>query len=296
FKELCEIIETGKALNRESVLYDPLVSNTIKCALDLKIVKLGDGLAISCREITETKTVLEKLKEINKNKDKLFSIIAHDLKAPFHSFLGISETLARNSGSLTPEETQKFFQASSKTVKTTFKLLEDLLEWANSQSDHVMFNPVPFSLSDLLAETILLYNNIAKEKGVRLIFNNILDYDVFGDRNMIDTVFRNLLSNAVKYTSNGGEVLVNILPNETHCKVLISDTGTGITQNNLNKIFTLGEKVTSTGTDNEKGSGLGLILCKDFIERNSGQLSVESIPGKGSTFSFTIPFPSAAAI
>lgn len=248
------------------------------------------------RDISERKksekTLLEneiRLKELNATKDKFFSIIAHDLRSPFSSIMGFSNLLVDQIKDKDYSEIENYadiIQISSNRVMT---LLTNLLEWSNAQTGRMNFNPEYVELVSLINEVIELSNFSANHKSVSI--NKILPRiaPVLADKAMISTVLRNLISNAIKYTNKGDTITVNAEQKSNEMIISVTDCGIGIEKNDIEKLFKIDKNFTTPGTDKEKGTGLGLILCKEFVERHGGKISVESTKGKGSKFSFTIP-------
>lgn len=227
-----------------------------------------------------------KLKDLNTTKDKFFSIIAHDLKNPFTSLLSISELLATNFETLDEEDKFAGVQGFHNSAKRIYALLENLLMWSRAQTGRIKYVPVNFNLTDLAADNINLFLLPAREKGIAL--NMLIPENTFawGDPEMIDLVFRNMLHNAIKYSASGSNVTVEIIAETQKVKVVFQDQGIGIPPKNLSNLFTLASNATTNGTSGEKGTGLGLIVCKEFVERHGSHISVQSETGKGSVFSF----------
>src|SRR5260221_1138057 len=228
----------------------------------------------------------QQLDNLNKVKDKIFSSIAHDVKSPLASIQGLLGLM--NMNVLSPAEFQKLIVELSARVNTTTSLLENLLHWSRNQIANSKANPVKTNIKDLTNECFEVYGNNAEEKNITLI-NRIPDSSViYADEEMIKIILRNLISNAIKFTRQNGEVKVEAVPQENILCISVSDTGVGIPQSNLGNIFSFEAKSTQ-GTAQEKGTGLGLILCKEFIEKNGGTIWVDSLHGQGSPFSFTVP-------
>jgi len=248
------------------------------------------------RNITKQKEIqaeLEKytaaLSESNATKDKFFSIIAHDLKGPFNSILGLTNILINEADILDQNEIDETLATIKRSSEKAFDLLENLLLWATSQTGSMAFTPSGFNLKSTIDETIVLAEIQAKRKNIRISSGCTSDCDVIGDSHMIQTIIRNLISNAIKFTPSGGEVNVSVKKEETGTLVSVSDSGVGIAEKELIKLFRIESKYSTSGTANEKGTGLGLILCREFIGKHGGRIWAESTVGKGSTFSFTIP-------
>lgn len=231
----------------------------------------------------------ESLQELNSMKDKLFSIIAHDLKSPFQSVLGFSDMLNDRYESLQENQKKKYVQIINTSSHNIFNLLENLLTWAMTQTDGIPFKKERFRLVPIIEQNIDLLNENVKKKNINLSHNLKDDPVVHADLNMINTTFRNLLSNAIKFTYEGGQITICVENNHRMTKVSIKDNGVGIEEENLQSLFNLDRNETTKGTAGESGTGLGLILCHEFIKKNGGKIWVESIPGEGSTFYFTLP-------
>jgi two-component system sensor histidine kinase/response regulator len=240
----------------------------------------------------DLKFAREELKELNATKDKFFSIIAHDLRNPLQCLKLYAESLYFDYDSLDDEKrkgyTQKFYDNSNLIAA----LLENLLEWSQSQQGIIEPHPQKIDLHALAAENIDLLKDNAKKKNITVSSQIKPETFAFADNNMIRTVIRNLLSNAVKFTGPGGKVEVStaISADGNSVDITISDNGVGISTEDIDTLFRIDvKKKKNKGTDNEKGTGLGLILCKEFVEKNNGSIRVTSEPGKGSRFTFTLP-------
>ncbi len=234
----------------------------------------------------------KELRESNATKDKFFSIIAHDLKNPFNLILGFTELLMNKSDCYSPEKRRKLLVLINHTTRRTFNLLENLLTWSLSQQGLMQYNPEEINLQEIVSENIAFLKAITVEKQQSLYSEIPEDIVVIGDRNMLSTVLRNLLSNAIKYTLDKGKIRIYCTGNEMkiseQLRVCIEDNGIGMDPGRLSSLFVIYENSSADCTDIEKGTGLGLILCKEFIERQGGTISVESKLGQGSTFTFTV--------
>jgi len=240
-------------------------------------------------DITDKKNAEDKLKELVATKDRFFSIIAHDLKSPFNAILGMSNLLVENIENNNTEQVLEYSQIINSASKQAFTLLENLLDWARSQNGSIQFKPITIDFQDLLNETLLLTENSANQKNIN-IKQAIEPYlKVHADRNMLSTVIRNLISNSIKYSNFDGEIFIKAISYKKMLQFSISDNGIGISKEDINKLFKIDGHVQFNGTNNEKGTGLGLILCKDFIDKHNGEIWVESELNKGTTFYFTIP-------
>jgi signal transduction histidine kinase len=226
---------------------------------------------------------------LNETKDKLFSIIGHDLKGPLNSLTAFSSLLIHHSETLTQEEIKMLSVDVDKSLKNLFGLLENLLEWARSQTGNINFSAEQFDLRSVIGENIDLLKSQAEKKKISIIFDKTEEMLVRAHRNSINTVVRNLIANAIKFTSTGGNIIISTSVNSNLAKITVADNGIGMNESVVKKLFKVGTKVSTLGTSQEKGTGLGLILCKDFVEKNGGSISVESKEGQGSKFHFTVP-------
>ncbi|WP_439185477.1 two-component regulator propeller domain-containing protein [Carboxylicivirga taeanensis] len=254
-------------------------------------MKTNKVLLLQNQQILEANRQLqiseENLKQMNATKDMFFSIISHDLKNPFTSLMSISQMLEQNYETTDEEDKRHAVKRINSSVQNIYQLLENLLTWSRSQRGKICFKDEDFDLSALITENINLYKAVAAKKSIRLI-NNVPDaFSAKGDRNSINTIIRNLTGNAVKFTA-GGEIVFSISSSDEHWKVSIKDTGVGISPENLKYLFRTDKKLKAEGTDGEKGTGLGLIICKEFAEKNGGQIGALSQQGVGSEFWFTI--------
>ena len=231
----------------------------------------------------------KELQDLNTTKDKFFSIIAHDLKNPFNTLMGFSELLTENFDSFSTEKIKEYIGIIFDTSKNSYALLENLLEWSRSQTGRIQVTPEKFNLYKIVNENISLLESQATKKQINL--RNILSetLEAFADENMINTVIRNLISNAIKYTPIEGSIQIESKTKENAVILTITDSGVGISEENIPKLFRLDQNYSTNGTANETGTGLGLILCAEFIAKNKGKIWVESELNKGSSFSIQLP-------
>jgi len=235
-----------------------------------------------------------KLKEINNQKDKLFSIIAHDLKNPFQALIGFSELLYEDTENYSIPEIKEMSGNIFKAANQGFEILTNLLDWSRSQTNRIEFRPVDTNLNKFLARSVSQIDLFSSGKDIKVEFYPSEEARVMIDRNMIDTVMRNLLTNAIKFSYPGSKVEVFFKKNTDSCIVSVKDNGTGIPPEALASLFRIDIKQTTVGTSGEQGTGLGLILCKEFIEKHGGKIWVESTPGKGSEFLFSLPITTSS--
>ena len=265
--------------------------------ISLILMIFASFFIIRVRKLKRQKIILEKsvelktseLRELNVSKDKFFSIIAHDLKNPFSSIIGISEILKEEIRSGDTVTLENYAGMLNTSAVQTYRLLENLLEWANSQRGKISFIPEQINLSQLFNEEFTVLNEMATAKNIELKSFFADDLTIPADKNMLKTILRNLISNAIKFTNKNGKVEVNAVVDDRNVEISVSDDGTGMTKETMAKLFRLDANLSTRGTENEKGTGLGLFLCKEFVEKHGGKISVESESGKGSIFRFTIP-------
>ncbi len=229
------------------------------------------------------------LVELNKTKDKFFSIIAHDLKNPFSSVLGFSELLTREFKDLQEAAKLKYLHAINEACKNIYNLLENLLTWARSQTDKIIFKPTTFDLKPLIEQNIILLKENLVKKNISIEYEKCDYNSVYADRDMINTVVRNLLTNAIKFTPERGKIEVACSKNGEFVELSISDTGIGMNAEEMDNLFKIEKPFLKKGTAGETGTGLGLVISKEFIEKNGGSISVKSEEGKGSVFYFSLP-------
>lgn len=233
------------------------------------------------------------LKELNATKDKFFSIIAHDLKNPFSSIIGFIDILSSNYNEYDDKKKKEFIDLIKKDANNYYKLLQNLLEWARLQTNQISIKKSKFSINMLIKKEIELVRPLAEKKNIKIVSKIDKVYSVKADKNIISTIFRNIITNAIKYTNQKGLVVVDckeiyINDNRIQLELEIKDNGVGINSSKLKKLFKINNNISTTGTEGEEGTGLGLILCNEFIQKHGGDLRVESEVGKGTTFYFTL--------
>jgi signal transduction histidine kinase len=231
----------------------------------------------------------DELQKLNQQKDKSFSIIAHDLKGPFNALLGYSSLLADKVDHFDKKGVVESAAAVHESAQRVFKLLENLLEWSRLQMGQLKFEPGPVDLKEIIDTNLELYVPLAKEKAIRLTGKRRKSLNVFADAHMVDAIVRNLVNNAIKFTPEKGKVTISARRNGKWAEVEVSDTGVGISADKAARLFRLDEKTSTVGTGGETGTGLGLHLCKEMVERQGGRIQVKSTEGEGSAFRFTLP-------
>ncbi|MGQ9818592.1 MAG: PAS domain-containing sensor histidine kinase [Candidatus Kapaibacteriales bacterium] len=229
------------------------------------------------------------LQELNTAKDKFFNIIAHDLRAPISGLISFTQTLIQNAELLSPEESKELLQSLLDCSIQSMNLLENLLQWSRSQIGTMPYNPEPIDLYEIVEAAKVINEPYARQKLVEIVNELHPESYAILDRNMISTVIRNLVSNSIKFTESNGKIVVSLNDLNNEWEILVSDTGVGMTEEQVSSLFKLGETKTTPGTRNEKGSGIGLLLVKEFVEKNQGTISVESKKGQGTTFRIRLP-------
>jgi ligand-binding sensor domain-containing protein/signal transduction histidine kinase len=271
-----ELESTNEYLNSTNSLLEERQKN---------IEEQAEALRIQADELSLKNNSLQKL---NATKNKFFSIIAHDLKNPFNVILGFSELLSEKYDNIPDTKRKQYIELIFNSVTKIYKLLENLLQWARFQSDNIPCIPEELMLTDLIDTNLELSANQINNKNLKIEKDIPPDLKIYADKNMINTVVRNLLTNAIKFTENGC-IKINGLKAENFVTFSITDTGTGIQESKLEKIFEIDNSKSTEGTKGESGTGLGLIICREFVEKNGGSIYVTSKEGKGSSFSVTLP-------
>lgn len=296
-----KFIETGKgdALNKTvelTALRKGQKEFPIELSLTgLKIKNKIHALAI-IRDITQRKqaeAAIEQknteLIEANATKDRFISILGHDLKSPFNSLLGFSDMLLRNIDKYDNEKIKQYAGFIYNSSKQTYNLLNNLLEWSRSRRNKIPFNPESLNLDYLMRESYLLLENSAKAKNIEIQINLTEKLKLTADSEMIKTVIRNLISNAIKFTPEYGKILVSSSKINNNVRIEVSDSGVGMNEKTVNSLFKIDKTQSTEGTNGERGTGFGLLLCKEFVDKHKGEISVESTVGKGSKFIITLP-------
>lgn len=231
----------------------------------------------------------KELEEAIATKDLVFSIIAHDLKSPFNAILGFTELLKNKIRNLDVEKSEKLISSMYFQARNTYNLLENLLNWARSNSNQIVFNPVPCNVSSICDAIINQVGDAAQLKNLTINSYHTNNCYAFADKNMLEVVLRNLLSNAIKYTERSGEIEIYSMPVGEFVEITVSDNGIGMTEEAKDKLFKSDLHESKPGTENERGTGLGLVICNDFIQRNQGKIWIENNAKKGISIRFTLP-------
>jgi signal transduction histidine kinase len=256
-----------------------------------------DKLLTIVRDITERhiaeltiKQQNNELIKLNTNKDLFISILAHDLKNPFNTLLGFSEMLLNKIRIYTIDEIELRMHIINKSAIHIYELLEDILFWISTRSGKIPFEPQKLNLLHIYNKVIENPKLFADSKNITINYVASDKITVYADSNMLNTILRNLITNAIKFTKNGGEIKIDAIQNQTEITITVSDNGIGIRPEIIPKLFIFSQIHSTTGTGEEKGTGFGLLLCKEFVEKHGGKIWVESEVGKGSHFKFTLPF------
>lgn len=232
---------------------------------------------------------VEELQKLNRTKDHFFSIIAHDLKNPVSALTGISEFVKDNISKLDKKDAQEYINSISKSAYSIYDLLVNLLNWSQTQSKSITCSPAHVNVKEVVQKNVILLDQQFRNKHITLNLNIAEEHVIFADYNMFDTVVRNLLSNSVKFTEYNGSVTVSSVIHDAEIVISVSDTGVGMSDDQLQRLFKLDKDNISVGTAGERGTGLGLVICRDFIEANKGKINVTSKPGAGTTFYISLP-------
>jgi len=313
-----DLIHTEDISNFTSVIDSLLVGGKITVFSELRLVTKNNGKSfwseqnasllfdsnsepkgyiIILRDISERKSAeaqllqyTDELDESNRTKDKMFSIISHDLKSPFSALLGASSMLVKefDRENINVDRIKKMSKIINDSTVRTFDLLINLLDWARMQSNKIEINPEQLNLNDIITENVSIAQTNATNKNISLTFTTPGNYPIVSDRAIINTILRNLISNAIKYTLQNGYVTVSLASTGNMYLISVEDTGVGIPPEKLEKLFKSDSIQSTPGTNNEQGTGLGLDLCRDFVNRIGGDISVQSVFGQGATFTFSL--------
>jgi signal transduction histidine kinase len=259
---------------------------------ELEVQKIE--LELQNEELLKNKEALKenekKLLQLNIDKDRFISILGHDLRSPFSGLLGLSELLTSNIRKFDLDEIEIFANYINSSAQVTYNLLDNLLIWGKSQTGRISFKPQKLSLSAICNNIQELLSTTAYAKNITVNYSIEEEIVVFADIDMLKTILRNLVSNAIKFTYKNGAINISAVKYPSGITISVSDNGIGIKPENLKELFDISQMHTTTGTAEEEGTGLGLIICKDFVEKHGGEIGVESESGKGSRFYFTLPF------
>jgi len=245
-------------------------------------------ISLSSIIINKKKTEIQ-LKKLNATKDKFFSIISHDLKNPFNTFIGFSGLIVQNIEKISKEKILEFAKLINESALQSFEMMQNLFNWVVSQKSGIEVKPVPIDIHKLINSNIKLFSSEALKKVITVTLISDSDFEFYADVDMMNTIFRNLISNALKFTNKDGLIKIAYWKNDNIVQFEVEDNGVGISENNQQSIFNIDTNKSTLGTENEKGTGLGLVLCREFVEQQGGRIWVESNKDKGSKFIFYIP-------
>jgi PAS domain S-box-containing protein len=293
FQESAQLIRdlSGKPLEIVGYIIDyenqyELLEDLDKQNIELKAV--ADSINKLNNELEDKSSQLH---ELLKQKDKFFSIIAHDLRTPLKGFMDLTNLLLSEFNRISVAEIKELTKAMSDSSGSIYCLLENLLSWSKIQTGKMANSPSVLELSTIIMMNIDLYLNNAKQKNIKLFSNVPRNIFVYSDVNLLNAIIRNLISNSLKFTPNGGVIDISAQTSDDYCTIKVNDNGVGMTEDIMSKLFKIDTYITQKGTNNEEGSGLGLILSKENAEMNGGKIWAESKLGKGSTFFLTVPMP-----
>jgi len=289
-----EVIRTGKPLRFEDENNGKYFDNYFLPVLDDE--NMVSKIAVYSHDITLQKQNEEKLKkqaieleQMSANKDKFFSVVMHDLKSPFNGLLGFCDVLTEDFDFLSKEEIRLYINHIQTGTKNVYALIENLLDWSRLQTGKVKFKPEVLGVTEEVSNIFTLLSGNAFRKNINFEQNIPANIRVLADHTMFHSILQNLISNALKFTNPGGLIFVSAQEMPDFIVISISDSGIGISKENIEKLFCADKHYSTMGTNNEQGTGLGLVLCKELIEKNGGEIWVESEIGKGSRFIFTLP-------
>lgn len=283
-----DLVEKASESGIAAYLTKPPKPEEIDRAITIAMARHQDLLKYK-KLVTELEENRQKLHQLNVSKDKFFSILAHDLRSPVSSLSVFTDQLISNIETLEKSELQEYLSVISNTSKGLSDLLENLLLWASFQVDRVNLKPSDLSIYDMVNTVETLFTTAFQHKSIQFINEVPSSCKAFADEYMVNTILRNLVSNAVKFTRVGGKISIMAEDDGDLIIISVKDNGVGIADEYLRKIFQLDQSISNLGTDGEKGTGLGLLLCKEMVQKNNGEIWVESIPGRETVFSFTLP-------
>jgi two-component system sensor histidine kinase/response regulator len=263
--------------------------------IDSDITKLKEAEDKISKNKEEIERQRDELRTLNATKDKFFSIIAHDLKNPFQSIIGFSDLLSRKYHSIEEEKKIEFIRLIKDSSNSAYVLLENLLDWAGTQTNKIKYRPEIINLIEIINENFQMFHVSLQKKNIRFIKPEDKEIKAFADYNMINTIFRNLLSNAIKFTPENGTITISASVKEKMIELIVADTGIGMDKKDIDKIFILDEFHSTEGTSGESGTGLGLIISREFAIMHGSELAVQSEKGKGTRFSFKLPLKAPSA-
>jgi signal transduction histidine kinase len=246
-------------------------------------------ILLTIDDITKLKLQEEELSVLVSTRDKLYSVIAHDLRGSIATIMGFTDLIQYKIDELPPEKLKEFMGDLQQAGQDAFYLLENLFDWTSVQWKNRYFNPESFSVSDIVNATLDSCRPASNRKDIQLSHDGDFSENWTFDKGMIATVLRNLVNNAIKFTGRGGQITISVNKADNNLIIEVADTGIGIKSDKISQMFTFEKGRQTNGTEHEKGTGLGLMICKEFVEKHNGHIHVQSTPGKGTVFSFNIP-------
>ncbi|MBN2520988.1 MAG: HAMP domain-containing histidine kinase, partial [Bacteroidales bacterium] len=281
------LFKSNYLLNLEQQKTRALYNETLQINNELE-QKANEAIVI--KEEIEKKN--EELNMSNATKDRFLGIIAHDLKNPISAIWGLSDLLLVDD-KMDKKQKNECVDTINKCVKHTHGLLENLLNWAMAQNKSISHNPFVHNANVIVENELKILRQVADKKQIKIENNVPADFNIYADLNMFETIIRNLVSNAIKYTYPNGHIKINARivndNNILYSEIAVADNGVGMVSDKIEKLFQITKDISTRGTENEEGTGLGLLLCKEFVELHNGTINVDSTPGKGSVFRFVIP-------
>jgi signal transduction histidine kinase len=293
-KRVAELIIADE--EKQKRVAELIIDNEEKAKRVAELIIAEEEKAKRVAELVIINNELQLLLKLNSDKDLFISLLAHELRSPFTALLGISDLLIENVRTYSIEEIESLLKHIKDASKETFALLEDLLKWTRTQSGKIPFKPQMLNFASICKNILETLNNNAYAKNITIKCSPSDHISVFADKDMLKTVMRNLVSNALKFTKNGGSIIIYAEENSGFVVISVLDNGIGIKPEKLSNLFDISLRQTTKGTEEESGTGLGLILCKEFIEINGGKIWVNSEYGKGSDFKFTLPVSDLKAV
>ena len=278
-------VENDPGFMQQSVRISPLVNSDEEIT---GLIVLVEDVTQRVRREERLRKINEELTVMNATKDKFFNIVAHDLRSPFNALIGLSQILQDNK-ELKPEEFHKIVSTLHSAIKNQYAFLENLLQWARLKIGQIEIHPENVTLGELTDEVLRITSPSAETKQIKITRSTPGKLTLKADKQTVVTILYNLVFNAIKFTTTGGSIELGALPAGTQLTIFVRDSGIGISEERVAKLFRIDSSFSTPGTNKEKGSGLGLILCKDLVEKIGGRIWVESIPGQGSTFYIRIP-------
>jgi two-component system, sensor histidine kinase and response regulator len=296
--EFCKQIKDDKRFQDIPVIFISALSDTANIVKALQlggvdyITKPFQAEEVKLRVKTQLKIRQQnkELIKLNANKDRFISILSHDLRGPLSTIVAYQEMIISELDTAEKSKVKQNLEQINQYTNTVYSLLEDLLEWGKVQKDNIAFEPQPIDLNLFIQDILDKILLISGKKCITIKHFFYPGAIVYADPNMLSSILRNLITNAIKYSYAGSEIIIDLKISDRNAIISVEDKGVGMSNDTINKLFDITKFNSTVGTNNEKGSGLGLILCKDFIKKHGGEIWVESTLCKGSTFFFSLPF------